>query len=86
MGNSCEDEIRGEQAYEFITQNLKKKPSILTPKMREMLQVTLILLHTRCNELSGLQRDLQDHIAICEDICKQCQMKMVIWQKRSKGF
>ncbi|KAI3988124.1 hypothetical protein MKX01_011913 [Papaver californicum] len=66
MGNSCEDENPREQAYEFITQNLKKKPSILPPKMREMLQVTLRMLHTRCNELSGLQRDLQDHIAICE--------------------
>ncbi|KAI3948385.1 hypothetical protein MKW92_044258 [Papaver armeniacum] len=66
MGKSIEEENPREQAYEFITQNLKKKPSILPSKMREMLQVILKMLHTRCNELSGLQRDLQDHIAICE--------------------
>ncbi|KAI3889559.1 hypothetical protein MKW92_038713 [Papaver armeniacum] len=66
MGKSIEEENPSEQAYEFITQNLKKKPSILPSKMREMLQVILKMLHTRCNELSGLQRDLQDHIAICE--------------------
>ncbi|KAI3832063.1 hypothetical protein MKX03_008942 [Papaver bracteatum] len=66
MGNSGEEENPREQAYEFITQNLQKKPRILPSKMREMLQVILKMLHTRCNELSGLQRDLQDHIAICE--------------------